>query len=70
MSCYREAFPQSSLLLPGDRVPVFYAHISIVDAILSCYRVLTEEAKEWKLVISGASTELPSQGINHIRLEK
>ena len=50
-----------------EPVSVYYAHISIVDAALSCYKPLYEKAQDWKIVVSLAASELLSHGIKHTR---
>ena len=50
-----------------DSVAVYYAHITIVDAALTCYKMLFEQAKDWKMVVSLAGSELLAQGIKHTR---
>ena len=66
MSCYKEAFPKSNLILVANPVPVYWGHISITDAYFKCYQLLLN-LKRWKILIHVSATELPAQGINHIR---
>ena len=67
VDCYSQAFPKSKIMYAEDRVAVYYAHITIVDAALTCYKMLFEQAKDWKMVVSLAGSELLAQGIKHTR---
>eukprot|EP00095_Tigriopus_kingsejongensis_P001394 maker-scaffold205_size259573-snap-gene-1.44 protein:Tk01394 transcript:maker-scaffold205_size259573-snap-gene-1.44-mRNA-1 annotation:"beta- -galactosyl-o-glycosyl-glycoprotein beta- -n-acetylglucosaminyltransferase isoform x2" len=65
--CYQESFPNSTLILVPDPVPVFWAHFSVLQADLKCMRALRQADSQWKTYINPAATELPLHPLGQIR---
>lgn len=64
IKCYNEKFSGSSsddpaVFLYEYRGPVWWGHISVLDADLACLRQLVNSKREWKYFMNLAGSELP-----------
>ena len=60
-------FPQSTIFIASNSVPVYWAHMSVLDADLICLRQLLRADPDWKMWFNPASTELPLVTIGEFR---
>ena len=60
VNIYRKQFNTSRIFISSNNIPVFWAHISVVDAELICLNdLLKYPGSNWKFVLNIAGTELP-----------
>lgn len=61
VECYKQHYPQSTIFLSNTTHPVFWSHISLLEADLSCLSQLIEAdpGNKWKYFFNQAGTVMP-----------
>ena len=55
------------LWLLQNPIPVWWGHISTLEADIKCMRHLTENDKHWEMFLNPAGSELPLRSVDNIR---
>jgi hypothetical protein len=66
VNCFKERFPESNLFLADFSIPVYWGHISMMDAELQCLQLLDQRDSEWQFYFNLAGSELPLVPISKI----
>lgn len=67
IKCYQWKYPEATIFVVDDPIPVFWGHFSVLEADLKCMDLLRTKNKEWKVVFNPAGTELPLKPIGQLR---
>lgn len=67
IKCYQWKYPEATIFVVDDPIPVFWGHFSVLEADLKCMELLRTKNKEWKVVFNPAGTELPLKPIGQLR---
>ena len=65
---YQTQFNTSQIFLSSSNIPVYWAHISVIDAELICISDLLKLSR-WKYVVTTAGSELPIHSHRKIRAD-
>ena len=65
---YQSQFNTSQIFISSKDIPVYWAHISVIDAELICLNDLLK-LSSWKYVITTAGSELPIHSHKKIRAD-
>ena len=65
---YQTQFNTSQIFLSSSNIPLYWAHISVIDAELICISDLLKLSR-WKYVVTTAGSELPIHSHRKIRAD-
>lgn len=70
VDCYKSQFPQSNIFKAGNSHPIYWAHISMLEADIRCLDLLLESDRrrlhQWQYFINQPGTSLPTQKVDEI----
>ena len=67
VNCYQSKFSTDSIFIAEESIPVFWGHMSVLEADFICMRELLRKSTRWKFVATLAGTEMPMVSYQEFR---